>query len=53
VDGMKTQQSRSQIGALVARLREGDQGANRLMYFFQNAIRCAGIIGSDVFPNFV
>jgi hypothetical protein len=50
---VKTQRSRSQIGALVAHLREGDQGADRFLDFLKNTVSCAGIVGSDIFPYFV
>jgi hypothetical protein len=50
---MKTQRSRSQIEALVAQLREGDQSANSFLDFIENTVSGARIVSSDVFPNFV
>jgi hypothetical protein len=51
--GMKTQGSRSEIGTVVAHLRKGDEGANRFIDFLKNTVSGAGIVGGDIFPNFV
>lgn len=51
--GMKTQRPRCQIGAAVAHLWEGDEGANRFIDFLKNTASCAGIVGGDIFPDFI
>ena len=50
--GMKTEGSRSQIGASVARLRERDEGADCFVDFLKNAIGGGGIVSGDKFPDF-
>jgi len=50
--GMEAQWPGGQIGAAVAHVRKGNEGANSIVDFLDNAARCAGIVGSDVFPNF-
>ncbi len=50
--GMKTKRSRSQIGAAVAHLREGDESANCVIDFLKNAVGCGGIVTGDKFPKF-
>jgi hypothetical protein len=52
-NGMKTQWSRSQIGAAVTHLRKGDESTNRFMDFLKNTVSGIRVVGSDEFPDFV
>jgi hypothetical protein len=49
---VKTKGARSQIGAAVTHLREGDESENCFIYFVKNAFSGVRIVSRDKFPDF-